>query len=690
MSLTSNPLYSYRGLPPFAQITPEHVVPAVTAVLEECRAAFDALEASVEPTWQSVVVAPREALHALDRVWSPVGHLMGVANSPQLRAAHEAMEPAVVEFGLRLGQSEPMYRATVALRDSAGWSELTPAQQRTLEQKILGATLSGIGLQGPARERFNEIAQKLSALQTRFSNNVMDEVQTFGIDITDPARLAGLTPLGRMLLAQAWSRANDGAQADPDNGPWRATLDAPSYMAVLEYAEDRALREQLYRAFATRASSGERDNRPLLVEILQLRREQANLLGYANYAELSLATKMADLDGVNRLSEELRQAALAHAPAELAAVQEFARSNGSSTPLDLWDLTLWRRRLRESEFSYTDDELRPYLPLNRVLDGMFELVGRIFGIEVRAADGKAEVWDADVRFFEVFDGAGAQIAAFYLDPYARPATKRGGAWMGECQSRWPREDGLQLPVAYLTCNQTPPVGEQPSLMTFNEVETLFHEFGHGLHHMLTRVDVPEVAGISGVEWDAVELPSQFMENWCYHRPTLLGMARHWQTGEVLPDHYVEKLRASRNFQAATFLARQLLLGMVDMELHAAWDPSSGTETPNDVKNRVASMTQVMPLLPEDEFLCSFSHIFAGGYSAGYYSYKWAEVLSADAFEAFVEAGLDDEEAVRSVGTRYRDTVLALGGSLPPMVVYEKFRGRQPRPAALLEQYGLAS
>jgi oligopeptidase A len=690
MTLQENPLYSYAGLPPFAQIRAEHIVPAVRAVIEECAKAFSEWEATVEPTWASAVVSLRNILDPLERVWSPVGHLMGVANSPEIRAAYEEMEPVIVEFGLRLGQSEAQYKALVGLRDSDAWPALNDAEKRTVTQKIQSAEQSGIGLTGADRDRFNAIAQELSALQTKFSNTVMDVVQTWGLDLTEEARISGLTPTGRMLLSQAWKRANPEGETTPDAGPWRATLDAPCFMAVMEYANDGALREAVYRAFVTRAATPEHDNRPLLRKILQLRKEKAGLLGFDNFAELSLSTKMADLDGVNALSEELRVAAMKHAAGELKEVQDFATASGADGELALWDMARSRRLLREKQFSYTDDELRPYLPLEQVMDGMFGLVNRIFGVTVRAADGKAEVWDKDVRFFEVLDETGTQIAAFYLDPFARPATKRGGAWMGECQGRWQRGDTLQLPVAYLTCNQTPPVGDQPSLMTFNEVETLFHEFGHGLHHMLTRVDVPEVAGISGVEWDAVELPSQFMENWCYHRPTLLGMAKHWKTGETLPEHYVEKLKASRNFMAATFLARQLMLGMTDIDLHSVYDPFDESVSPNDIKRQVVARTQVQPLLPEDEFLCSFSHIFAGGYSAGYYSYKWAEVLSADAFGAFVEAGLDNDDAVQSVGRSYRETVLALGGSMPPMDVYEKFRGRPPRPAALLEQYELAS
>jgi oligopeptidase A len=685
--LSQNPLYAYEGLPPFEQIEAAHVVPAIRAHLAQVESALAAHEKVVAPTWESAVVALRDIFEGLGRAWGPVSHLMGVRNSPELRAAYEEVQGEVVMLSLRAGQSEPLYRALRGLRDSAGWSNLTRGQQRIVEQKLQAAEQAGIGLQGEARERFNSIAQELSALGTTYSNHVLDATRSFGIDITDSAALSGVAATGLMLLSSAWNQAHNADTSTPESGPWRATLDMPVYLAVMEYAENRALREQLYRAYVTRASTGETDNLPLVQQILRLRREKAQLLGFENYAELSLSTKMADLPGVRALSEELLSAAAAVGPSELQQVRDFAAAQGESAELSHWDLPLWRRRLRESLYAYTDEELRPYFPLNKVLDGLFALLDRLFAVTVRPADGAVQVWHPDVRYFEMFNEAGDKIAAFFLDAYSRPGLKRGGAWMNDCQERWLRPEGLQLPVAYLICNQTPPVGDRPSLMTFDEVETLFHEFGHGLQHMLTQVDEPEVAGISGIEWDAVELPSQFMENWCYHRATLLGMTGHFETGAPLPDATFDKLVAARTFQAATFMMRQLMLGMTDMSLHADYDARSGERTPLDVMTEVAARTALLPPLAEDRFLCSFSHIFAGGYAAGYYSYKWAEVLSADAFGAFTEAGLDNSEGIARAGRLFRDTVLALGGSVEPMEVYRRFRGRAPSTKALLEQYG---
>jgi oligopeptidase A len=456
------------------------------------------------------------------------------------------------------------------------------------------------------------------------------------------------------------------------------------------------LREQLYRAFITRASSGAEDNTPLLRSILSLRQEQARLLGYGSFAELSLASKMApDVATVERFLEELRQASFTAAQQDLEDLRNCARTVGAAEAENLchWDLAFWAERLREQRYDFNDEELRPYFPLPRVLDGLFALVQRLFDIQIRPADAEAPVWHEDVRFFRVYDDQERPIAAFYLDPYSRPAEKRGGAWMDECvgRSRILAAPGqtVRLPVAYLTCNQTPPVDGKPALMSFNEVKTLFHEFGHGLHHMLTTVDYGLAAGIHNVEWDAVELPSQFMENWCYHRDTLMGMSAHVETGESLPEELYRKLCTARTYRAGSLMLRQLYFACLDIALHHHFDPQ-GSETPFDVQQRVAALTTVLPPLPEDRFLCSFGHIFAGGYAAGSYSYKWAEVLSADAFAAFEEAGLDNATALAATGRRYRHSILALGGSRPPMEIFREFRGREPTTAALLRHSGLAA
>ncbi|ABB57738.1 M3 family metallopeptidase [Synechococcus elongatus] len=524
-------------------------------------------------------------------------------------------------------------------------------------------------------------------------NHVLDATKAFSLTLTTPEEIVGLPESLLALAAQAAQAAGE-TEATPEAGPWRITLDFPSFGPFLKYSQRRDLREQVYRAYIRRATEGDLDNRTLIQQILELRRQKAQLLGFNTYAELSLASKMApSVEAVEGLLEELRVASWDAAIADLEALKAFAREQGAPEADDLkqWDISFWSERLREAKFAFNAEELRPYFPLPRVLEGLFGLCQRLFGIQIEAADGQAPIWQSDVRYFQVKNEQGEAIAAFYLDPYSRPAEKRGGAWMDDCLGRARFQLGdrsiSRNPVAYLICNQTPPVGEQPSLMTFGEVETLFHEFGHGLQHMLTTVDHPGCSGINNVEWDAVELPSQFMENWCYDRATLFGMARHWQTGEPLPEAYYEKLLAARTFMAGSGMLRQINFSLLDLELHHRFDPQ-GTETVEAVRDRIAAKTSVLAPLPDDAFLCSFGHIFAGGYAAGYYSYKWAEVLSADAFSAFEEVDLSNEAAVQSLGRRFRDTVLAQGGSQHPLTVFVDFRGREPATEPLLRHSGL--
>jgi oligopeptidase A len=456
----------------------------------------------------------------------------------------------------------------------------------------------------------------------------------------------------------------------------------------MEHCRARALREKVYRAYVSRAASSPTDNTPLIDEILQLKQEKARLLGYHNYAEVSLAQKMAGtVTAVAAMQEKLLAVAYPTAQRELSELTQYAQAHGHPDALTHWDIAFSAERLREEKYAFTDEQLRPYFSLDRVLHGLFALCQRLFGITVRAAGGPVPRWHADVRFYEIDDEQGRHIASFYLDPYSRPQNKRGGAWMNDCIQRSVSARGLRLPVAHLVCNGTPPTGEVPSLMTFHEVETLFHEFGHGLQHMLTTVNLRDAAGISGVEWDAVELPSQFMENWCLHRPTLMGMALHYATGTPLPDDLFEKLRAAKTYRAASALLRQLQFGITDMALHHTFD-AHGAESAFDIERRITARTSLLPPLAENRFLCSFAHIFAGGYSAGYYSYKWAEVLSADAFAAFEDANLDDPVAVAATGRRFRDTILAQGGSRHPLEIFREFRGRDPDPAALLRHNGL--
>lgn len=684
-----NPLLIGQGLPPFKDIQPEHIAPGIEALLTTLAADLEALEKSVEPTWAGLVEPLTQIEERLSWSWSIIGHLMGVKNSPELREAYEAVQPGLVQFANRLGQSKPLYNAFKQIRVGDLWSSLTSAQQRIIEAAIRDAELSGVGLEGETKERFNQIQQELAELSTKFSNHVLDATKAFQLTLQTPEDIEGL-PKSLLGLAAQAAQAAGHEDATAAAGPWVITLDYPSYVPFLQHSRRRDLREQVYRAFITRAASGDLDNQPLIERTLELRQQVAEILGYDTYADLSIARKMApSVAAIEQLMEELRSASYDAATRELQELTDFARDRGFTADLKQWDVPFWSERMREELYGLNDEELRPYFPLPQVLDGLFALAKRLFGITISPADGEAPVWHPDVRYFQVAGETGEAIAHFYLDPYSRPAEKRGGAWMDDCINRGKVKGQVRLPVAYLVCNQSPPVDGKPSLMNFREVETLFHEFGHGLQHMLTTVDFSGAAGINNVEWDAVELPSQFMENWCYHRETLLKLACHYETGEPLPEALYQKILAARNFMTGSAILRQVNFGWLDIELHHRYQPG-GDETIWDVRDRLAEKTTVMKPLPEDAFLCAFGHIFAGGYAAGYYSYFWAEVLSADAFAAFEEAGLEDDGAITETGRRFRNTVLALGGSQDPMVVFKSFRGREPSTQALLRHRGLAS
>ncbi|MBD2602344.1 MULTISPECIES: M3 family metallopeptidase [Microcystis] len=683
MTNTSNPLLAGQGLPAFDQIQPGLIVPGMTQLLQELARELTELEAQITPTWEKLVEPLTRIEERLSWSWGIIGHLMGVKNSPELRQAYETVQPQVVEFISRLSQSKPIYEAFLSLRQGESWGQLDEAQQRIVEASLRDAQLAGVGLVGEKKDRFNAIQLELAEITTKFSNNLLDATKAFQLKLTTPEDIAGLPPSLLSLAAQT-ARTQGETNASNETGPWVITLDFPSYFPFMKYSDNRELREKLYKAYVSRADLGELDNNPLIDRILQLRQEQAHLLGYSTYAEVSLARKMANsVDEIEKLLDNLRQVSYEAAKQDLEALKTFAGTDD----LKHWDIAYWSEKQRQAKFNFSAEELRPYFPLPRVLEGIFSLAKRIFGVEIIAADGKAPIWHPDVRYFQINDEKGEKIAYFYLDAYSRPAEKRGGAWMDVCIGRAKTGTEVRLPVAYLICNQTPPVDGNPSLMTFEEVTTLFHEFGHGLQHMLTTVDYSGAAGINNVEWDAVELPSQFMENWCYDRPTLMSMAKHYQTGETLPEHYYQKLLLAKNYMSGSAMLRQLHLSLVDLELHHRYQPN-GSETPKQVRQRLAATTTIIPPLPEDAFLCSFGHIFAGGYAAGYYSYKWAEVLSADAFAAFEEVGLDNEEAVKAIGRRFRDTVLAMGGSSHPMNVFKAFRGREPSTEPLLRHSGL--
>lgn len=688
----SNPLLCDFDFPPFDSVKPEHVRPGIRALLKQLENELDELEKNVEPKWEKLVDPLEKLFDKLSVVWGMVNHLKSVKDCAELRSAIEEVQPEKVKFELRLGQSKPLYNAFKAIQESSDWSNLSEARKRIVENQIKEAVLSGVSLEDDKRDQFNKIQQELQRLSQKFEENVLDATKKFEKIVTDKKEIEGLPATALGLAAQtAVSKGHENATAE--NGPWIITLDAPSYMAVMQHARNRSLREEVYRAYVSRASSGDLDNSEIINQTLKLRLEKAKLLGYSNFAEVSMAMKMATVDKAEELLEKLRAASWNPAVQDLEDVRSFCKQQGAAEADNLthWDISFWSERLRESKYDINEEELRPYFSLPKVMDGLFSLAKKLFGIDIEPANGLAPVWNKDVGFYCVKDSSGSPISYFYFDPYSRPAEKRGGAWMDEVfsRSRVLSRNGssVRLPVAHMVCNQTPPVGDKPSLMTFREVETVFHEFGHALQHMLTRQDEGLVAGIRGIEWDAVELPSQFMENWCYHRDTLMGIAKHYESGETLPEDVYKKLLAARTFRAGSMSLRQLRFASLDLELHTRYIPG-GSESIYDVDQRISQKTQVIPPLPEDRFLCSFSHIFAGGYAAGYYSYKWAEVLSADAFSAFEDAGLDDDQAVIDTGRRFRETILALGGGKAPLEVFVEFRGREPSPEPLLRHNGL--
>jgi len=691
----ASPLRDWSRFPPFDRIAAAEIEPVMDELLGWAETELQRLEAEAEAdaSWDALMVPLQRIEDEVSRVWGVVGHLLAVRNSPELRRAHEAVQPKLVRFGNRLQQSRAFFDGMRTLRDAADAEGLDEPQRRILEHDIRAAEHGGVGLDGAQRERFNALSEELAELQTRFSNNVLDAVKAWSLEISDRERLAGLPQAALAQYAQA-ARAAGHDSASAENGPWRIGLDLPSFQPLMQHARDRALREQCYRAFIARASSGEHDNAPLIRRILQIRAEMASLLGYGSYAERSLSSKMAgSVAAVDALLEELYAACHPAAERDLGELIALAAEHDAPEAEDfqVWDQPFWAERLREQRFGLKDEDLRPYFTLERVLESLFAVSQDLFGIRVEPDREGLPVWHEDVRVYRVYDESGAELAAWYLDPYSRPADKRGGAWMNGCVGRSrecaPAGADVRLPVAYICCNQTPPVDDVPSLMSFREVETLFHEFGHALQHMLTRVDHGAAAGISGVEWDAVEIASQFMEHWCYHRPNLVGMSRHYQSGEPLPSDLVDRIIAARSFRGGSNMLRQLNFGMLDLELYHRFDPD-GEHSPFDVQQRIEERCSVLPSLPENRFLCSFLHIFAGGYAAGYYSYKWAEVLSSDCFGAFEEAGVHDDEARKQLGRRLRETLFALGGGRHPMAVFRDFRGREPSTEPLLRHCGL--
>jgi oligopeptidase A len=671
----NNPLLQFESLPAFDRIKPSDARPALEQVLAENRARLAELTAQTHPSFASLVAPVEELSYRLSRVWSPIGHLNGVANSADMRAAFNECVPLLTAYSSELGQNAALYAGYAYVLEHEG-GELDPAQRKVLDNALRDFRLSGVDLPADRKSRYREVVQRLAHLATKFSENVLDAARAYTRSVTDGAELAGL-PAGAIDRAAADAR-------EANQPGWLFKLDQPTYTTIMSSAESPQLRRDIYEAWVTRASelgpsAGRFDNNPIIEEILPLRHELAQLLGFQSFADYALATRMAKSSKqVLVFLTDLARRCLPAARQEFSDLEEFA-----GRKLQAWDLAFYSEKLQERRFKVSQEALRPYFPLPKVLGGLFALTQRLYGINIRER-ADVSVWHPSVKYYDLQDSRGEALAGFYLDPYSR-AEKRSGAWMDECIAAKALPSGNALPVAQLVCNFAAPVGAAPSLLTHEEVTTLFHEFGHGLHHMLTRVAYPSIAGINGVAWDAVELPSQFMENFVWRAEVLPLISAHVTTGETLPVDVLQRLLGTRTFNAALDTLRQIELASFDFELHANFDPARGAkvvETLAAVRQRVA----VVPAAPFNRVPASFAHIFAGGYAAGYYSYKWAEVLAADAFEAFEEAGVFD----RATAARFRDAILARGGSLDAMDAFVRFRGRQPDVRPLLKQTGIAA
>ena len=705
MQMDANPLLDFSGLPRFAAVKPEHIAPAIDQLLADNRALIDELTRAETPaTWAGFAQPLEDANERLGRAWGVVGHLHAVLDSPELREAYKENQPKVVQYWTALGHNLALFEKYKALRAGPEFDRLTRAQRKVVENEIRDFRLSGAELPHEKKQRYAEIQEESAKLATRFAEDALDSTNAYAVHVEERAALAGI-PDDVLETARA--------AAEKDGRPgWKFVLHIPSYLPVMQYAENRSLREIMYRGSVTRASEafaaafqakaafesrtngkpsaeptpapeaiGAWDNTPLIARILALRQEAAQLLGYATFAEVSLVPKMAEHpQQVLDFLEDLAARARPYGERDWAELGAFAAAELGLERVEAWDIAFASERLRQARYAFSDQEVKEYFPEPKVLAGMFRLVETLYGIRIE--EDQAETWDPSVRFFRITDGAGELVGQFYLDPYAR-ATKRGGAWMDEAMTRRLTRQGLQRPVAYLVCNFSAPVGDKPALLTHDDVLTLFHEFGHGLHHLLTKVESLGVSGIRGVEWDAVELPSQFMENFCWEWDVVRHMSAHVDTGAPLPRALFDKMLAAKNFQSGLQTLRQLEYALFDMHLHSDFDPA-GAKSPLALLDEVRRKVAVAIPPAYNRFPNTFSHIFAGGYSAGYYSYKWAEVLSADAYSLFEEKGVLDA----ATGARFRDEILAVGGSRPAIESFRAFRGREPTVEALLRHNGM--
>ena len=686
--MSHNPLLQNATFPDYREITPSHIEEAIDQLVKLSNEQLKHIEELADDSFDALY----DHLNAIDlydeRIVMPINGMQYVYDSKPLRAVYDKVLPKITELELRIGQNETIYRKLHALAER---QDLTDVQRRIVDLRLREMDLQGVSLQGKNKQRFNEISLELSQLSEQFANNKLDAVNNYQLVLNKQEEIAGLPPDTLQQTAQAYRQAfnKDDQEVSTETGPWLITLEEHSYYPFMKYSTRRDLREQLYRACSACAAHPPHDNSKLISKILRLRKEKAIILGFPNFATMNISTKMAGTpEAVKELLDELQDVCYPKAKKEYAELNDYARKHGFKGTLKQWDIFYWYRRMKEELFDLNQEKLRQYFPLPKVLEGMFALANKLFAIKIQRDDMAVARWHEDVSFYKVYNEDGEQIASFFLDPYSRPQTKRGGAFMGGVNARRRSTAGLELPVCHIACNFTPPLAGKPSLLDFQEVTTLFHEFGHSLHHMLTTVDYAEVAGTRGVEWDAIELPSQLMENFCYLASVVKDISAHVDSGECLPATLLEQLQKSKNFYVANEWLNRLEWSRVDLQLHETFDPE-GSDDPFTVVQRVMAETEILPALAEDRFLCSFMHIFVDNYAAGFYFYIWAEVLSADVFSLFKEHGFGDQQ-LRDNGRRYRDTILAHGGSVHPLELFKRFRGRSPRVSALLEDCGLVS
>jgi oligopeptidase A len=677
-----NPLLASTELPLFSKIKPEHIVPAIEQLLTQARAVVHQCLQQTHYTWENLIEPIDNIEDKLNKAWSPVSHLNAVMNNAKLREAYNSCLPKLSEYSTEMGQNQALFNAYQAIANSAEFSTLDPAQQRVIDNGLTDFRLSGIHLDQAKQQRYKEISQQLSELCSHYSDNVLDATNGWNQHISDKNELKGLP---ESALAQAKQAAEQAGKKG-----WLINLHFPSYIAVMTYADNRALRQQHYQAFVTRASElgnqPDWDNSKIMETILSLRHEKAQLLGFSHYAELSLAKKMAkNSEAVTRFLNQLAEKSLPKAHQDLAQLVQFAKEEQGLTQLEAWDISYYSEKIRQHYYQLSQEEVKHYFPINKVISGLFTVVNKLYGLQINEID-QVDRYHPELRFFEIKDRQHKRRGHFYLDLYAR-AQKQGGAWMDDCVGRKKTPHKIQTPVAYLTCNFPPPTDKDnaQALLTHDEVITLFHEFGHGLQHLLTQVDYLGVSGINGVEWDAIELPSQFMENWCWEKQVLTLLSAHYQTDEPLPEHLYQKMLAAKNFQAGMMMVRQLEFSLFDFKIHQHFDPEQGGRIYQQLAE-IRQQVSVVPIADFNRFAHSFSHIFAGGYAAGYYSYKWAEVLSADAYARFEKEGLFEKK----VGEDFLHNILEVGGSRDAMESFKAFRGREPKIDALLRHCGMAA